>query len=90
MLGLDGFEVLDVAEEPDELVIAVQTTPAVAVCSSCAVCAEVQDRKREALRGLRASGAQRGLCGSGGGAGAVRSCVTRRRGPRRPQNSTRR
>ncbi len=45
LLGLDGFRVLDVSEEPDELVITIETTVDVVGCGRCGTRAEAQDRK---------------------------------------------
>ena len=44
MLGLPGFTVLAVLEDPGELVITVETTAVVVGCAGCGVRAEAQDR----------------------------------------------
>jgi transposase len=56
MLGLEGFVVLDVVEDPDELVITVETTAEVVGCPSCGVRAEAQDRMPLAIRDLSCFG----------------------------------
>src|SRR5438552_857153 len=56
LLGLDGFRVLDVVEERDELVITIETTATVTGCSSCGVRAEAHDRLRVEIRDLACFG----------------------------------
>ena len=55
-MGLDGFRVLDVVEERDELVITIETTATVTGCSSCGVRAEAHDRLRVEIRDLACFG----------------------------------
>ena len=52
MLGLDGLRVLDVVENPAEVVVTVETTADVAGCPTCGVRAEAQDRLRVDVRDL--------------------------------------
>lgn len=52
MLGLDGFRVLEVAEDPSELVVTIETTADLVGCSTCGVRAEAQDRLRVDVRDL--------------------------------------
>jgi len=52
LLGLDGFSVLAVTENPDELVIMVETTATVVWCAICGVRAEAQDRMPIEVRDL--------------------------------------
>ena len=52
MLGLDGLRVLDVVENPSEVVVTVETTAEVAGCGTCGVRAEAQDRLRVDVRDL--------------------------------------
>jgi transposase len=52
LLGLPGFRVLEVFEEPEELVVRVETTAAVTGCEGCGVRAEAQDRVDVAVRDL--------------------------------------
>jgi transposase len=56
MLGLDGFVVLDVREDPAELVITIETTAVVVGCGGCGVRAEAQDRMRIEIRDLACFG----------------------------------
>ena len=56
LLGLDGFRVLGVTENPDELVIAIESTAMVEGCASCGVRAEAQDRMPIAIRDLACFG----------------------------------
>ena len=52
LLGLDGFRVLAVTEEPDELVITIETIVAVVGCRSCGTKAEAHDRMPIDIRDL--------------------------------------
>ena len=56
MLGLEGFVVLDVREDPDELVIAIESTAVVVGCSGCGVRAQAQDRMTIDIRDLACFG----------------------------------
>ena len=56
LLGLDGFRVLEVIENPDELVIMVESTDVIAWCASCATRAEAHDRMTVQLRDLACFG----------------------------------
>lgn len=52
LVGLDGFRVLDVRENPDEVCITVETTADVVGCPGCGVRAPAKDRKRGDIRDL--------------------------------------
>jgi transposase len=52
LVGLDGFRVLDVQENPDEVCITVETTADVVGCPSCGVRALAKERKRVDIRDL--------------------------------------
>jgi transposase len=52
LLGLDGFRVLEVSEQPDELLISIETTLEVVGCRSCGTRAEAQDRMPIDIRDL--------------------------------------
>jgi transposase len=52
LLGLDGFRVLEVTEEPDELVVVIETDADLVGCTQCGVRAEAQDRMPIAIRDL--------------------------------------
>jgi transposase len=52
LVGLDGFRVLDVGENPDEVCITVETTADVVGCPSCGVRALAKERKRVDIRDL--------------------------------------
>ena len=52
LLGLEGFRVLEVTEDPDEVVITVETTVDVVGCRSCGTRAEAQDRMPIDIRDL--------------------------------------
>ena len=56
LLGLDGFRVLEVTEDPGELVVVVETDAQVVGCRSCGVRAEAQDRMRIDIRDLTCFG----------------------------------
>jgi transposase len=56
LLGLAGFEVLDALEEPDEVVIAVETTVTIAWCAGCGVRAVPHERKTVEIRDLACFG----------------------------------
>jgi len=56
LLGLPGFRVLEVREDPAEVVIWVETTVEVEGCSSCGVRAESQDRMPVEIRDLACFG----------------------------------
>jgi hypothetical protein len=56
MLGLDGFTVLTVVEDPAELVITIETTAVVVGCSTCGVRAQAQDRMPIEIRDLACFG----------------------------------
>jgi len=52
MLGLDGFRILEMVEDPDELVITIETTTVVAGCARCGTRAEAHDRRAVDVRDL--------------------------------------
>ena len=52
LVGLDGFRVLDVRENPDEVCITVETTADVVGCPRCGVRALAKERKRVDIRDL--------------------------------------
>ena len=52
LVGLDGFLVLDVRENPDEVSITVETTADVVGCPRCGVRALAKERKRVDIRDL--------------------------------------
>ena len=52
LLGLDGFEILEVIENPDELVIHIETKNTVVGCPTCGVRALAKDRMRVDIRDL--------------------------------------
>ena len=52
LVGLDGFRVLDVGENPDEVWISVETTADVVGCPGCGVRALAKERKRVDIRDL--------------------------------------
>ncbi len=56
MLGLDGFRVLEVVEDPDELVITVETTATIEGCRRCGTRAEAHDRRPVDIRDLSCFG----------------------------------
>jgi hypothetical protein len=56
LLGLDGFRVLEVSEEADELVITIETTADFVGCSDCGVRAESHDRRPISIRDLSCFG----------------------------------
>ena len=56
LLGLDGFRVLEVLEEPDELVVTVETTASVTGCSACGTRAVAHERMPIPLRDLACFG----------------------------------
>ena len=56
MLGLPGVVVLDVEDEPGELIVTVESTKAKAHCPSCRRRAQAQDRVVVHLRDLHISG----------------------------------
>ncbi len=56
LLGLDGFRVLEVTEDPAELVVVVETEAQVVGCRSCGVRAQPQDRMRIDIRDLTCFG----------------------------------
>lgn len=56
MLGLEGFVVLDVREDPTELVIAIESTAVVVGCAGCGVRAQAQDRTTIHVRDLACFG----------------------------------
>ncbi len=56
MLGLDGFRVLEVTEEADELVITVETTAVIEGCDRCGTQAEAHDRRPTDVRDLACFG----------------------------------
>jgi hypothetical protein len=49
-LGLEGFGVLDVEEQPDELVITIESTADEAGCEACGVQAVPHERRRVPIR----------------------------------------
>ena len=52
LLGLDGFQVLEVVEGPDELVVTVETAASVMGCSMCGTRAVAHERMAVAIRDL--------------------------------------
>ncbi len=52
LLGLDGFRVLDVFEDPLELVITIESTLDLVGCAGCGVRAQSQDRVKVDVRNL--------------------------------------
>ena len=52
LLGLSGFRVLEVRENPDELVIEIETTVDRAACARCGTWAEPHERKSVEVRDL--------------------------------------
>ena len=56
LLGLDGFRVLEVTENADELVIAVETDAVLVGCERCGVRAESHGRMIVAIRDLACFG----------------------------------
>lgn len=56
LLGLPGFRVLEVVEDPPEVVVTVETTVEVTGCGSCGVRAESQDRMPVEIRDLACFG----------------------------------
>ena len=56
MLGLEGFTVLAVREDPSELVISVESTAVVVGCGVCGVRAQAQDRVTIDVRDLACFG----------------------------------
>jgi len=56
LLGLSGFRVLDVTEDPAELVIAIESVAELVGCRRCGVRAEAQDRMRIDVRDLTCFG----------------------------------
>ena len=52
LLGLDGFQILEVHETPDELIINIETKSTVVGCPSCGVRAQAKDRMRVDIRDL--------------------------------------
>jgi transposase len=56
LLGLPGFRVLAASEEPDELVVTVETTATVAWCGSCGVRARPHERRTVEVRDLACFG----------------------------------
>lgn len=56
LLGLDGFEVLAVAETPDELVIEIETTAVVVGCGECGSRAVAHERMPVEIRDLACFG----------------------------------
>ena len=56
MLGLHGFRVLSVKEMPSELVIGIETNPAIVGCPSCGTRPESQDRMPIEIRDLSCFG----------------------------------
>lgn len=56
LLGLEGFRVLDVTEEPAELVIEIETVTDVVGCSECGHRAEAHDRMVVEIRDLACFG----------------------------------
>jgi transposase len=56
LLGLEGFRVLAVDEDPDELVVTIETTVVVVGCGRCGTKAEAHDRKTVDIRDLACFG----------------------------------
>jgi transposase len=56
LLGLDGFRVLEVAEDSDELVITVETTTVIEGCRRCGTRAVAHDRRPVDIRDLACFG----------------------------------
>ena len=56
LLGLEGFRVLDVTENPDELVITVETTTTMVGCERCGSRAVAHDRRPTEVRDLACFG----------------------------------
>ena len=56
LLGLDGFRVLEVSEDPDELVVTIESVATVVGCGRCGVRAEAQDRAVIDIRDLTCFG----------------------------------
>ncbi len=56
LLGLDGFRILEVIENPDELVVTVETVVVVVGCGECGVRAEAHDRMPVDVRDLACFG----------------------------------
>lgn len=52
LLGLDGFQILEVTETPDELIINIETKSVVVGCPTCGVRAQAKDRMRVDIRDL--------------------------------------
>jgi transposase len=52
LLGLDGFEILEVLENPDELIIHIETKITMVGCPTCGVRAQAKDRMRVDIRDL--------------------------------------
>ncbi len=52
LLGLDGFQILEVHETPDELIINIETKSTVVGCPACGVRAQAKDRMRVDIRDL--------------------------------------
>jgi hypothetical protein len=88
LLGLDGFRVLEVTENPDEVVIKIETVVATSGCGSCGSWAESQDRVPVDIRDLAASGVPPGCVGSSADGVVATATATPRRGPSTPPTST--
>ncbi|MBA3844943.1 MAG: ISL3 family transposase [Actinobacteria bacterium] len=56
LLGLDGFQVLEVIERDDEVVITVETTAEFMGCAACGTRAEAHERKTVQIRDLACFG----------------------------------
>ncbi len=56
LLGLDGFRVLEVSEEPAEVVVTVETVAGLVGCGRCGVRAQAQDRMPVHIRDLACFG----------------------------------
>ena len=56
MLGLDGFRILEVIEDPDELVITIESTTEVAGCVRCGTRAVPHERRAVDVRDLACFG----------------------------------
>ena len=56
MLGLDGFRILEVVEDPDELVITIESTTEVAGCVRCGTRAVPHERRAVDVRDLACFG----------------------------------